>query len=320
MNELYEKIKKVLDENEYIDVTNKCIEYSECKIFDNFIPEFARKLDIKYHYMIYIDNKHKINVYVNNVLNENTLKILIHWLKFFYIRYSDSRKFRERIFYIGLFNEQREFEIKNGIIPKHQINGGATYKYRNYYDVYIYRLEEFERLLIHECIHAFDIDEYLFTNNETYYFSELFNQGDIFFKFKEFYCHPYLFEIFTQTLSICFIIFNNVKSTNQLKSEVHRFLNHLLPIMNKIIVTFNEIGCYKEETSILSYYFGVCFLLYNIDNFCYFLLHYSNRKYINKEQFIKDFKKICIDGKRIYLQSQQYNLSYDNSLKLTPTV
>jgi len=316
MEELYHSIKKDCIKDIHYDVVLQ--KKDKVKQFDDFIPDFARTLHIRYLYIIHINENCKIKLNVDKKLNQKYLDICCKWLYFFYTRYS-HHKIKKK-FYIGCFTNKRIFNCINNIIPKNQINGGATYKKPNQYIIYIYRIEEFERLCIHELIHAFDLDEYLFDSNEYTFFNYVFNDGKLFKQMNEFICHPYIFEIFTQSLTILLMSIDKVEHYNELQYECNKCIIHIIPIIHKIIYTFNEIGSYKEETSILSYFFGVCFVLCNINNFCIFCIKYSNKN-IHHNSFINDFKKIIIDGKYIYLKKYHHYLTNINnvySLKLTP--
>jgi len=289
------------------------------KKFDNFISEFARQLHIQYKYQIYINGKFKLNIYSDSDLNNTIYKdIICKWVKYFYEKYILNEKLT---IYIGLFNNKRLFTkdiLEKNYIPKEQVNGGVTYKYysKNEIKVYIYRKEEFERLLIHELIHAFNLDiQYMsfgkniyggiFNENLNKIFEKLFIEDIFELKSNKITIFPYFFEIYTQTFTIYLMC-------NKYNLSIQDFYDHLMPICCKIIHYHNEIGYYKEETSVLSYYFGVCYLLCNWKNF---------KNYIDKNQYnTNEFILLLEDGKKIFLKNivnKQFKLN--DSLKLTPT-
>jgi len=294
---------------------------NKIKKFDNFISEFARVLHIKYKYQIFIDGKFKLNLYSDTFLDNTIYKdIIIKWLKYFYQKYSLNNKLT---IYIGLFDNKRLFTkdiLEKNYIPKEQVNGGVTYKYfsKNKIEVYIYRKEEFERLLIHELIHAFNIDnEYMnfgksifggiFNINVNETFEKLFIDNIFKIKLDNITLYPYFFEIYTQsyTIYLMCITYGN-------KFDIEDFKNHLMPICCKIINYHNKIGYYKEETSVLSYYFGVNYLLCNWNNF---------KNYIDKNQYnTNEFIQLLEDGKQIFMKNiVKKEFKLNDSLKLTPT-
>jgi len=297
---------------------------NEIKLFDDFIPEFARKLHIQYKYKIIIHNKYHIYLYSNS--NLTYLKpIILYWLDFFYKHPIAIKNLYEKPFnnnvkinlYIALYPNKRIFTndiYKLDYIPKTQINGGVTYKYysNNKINTYIYRSEEFERVLIHELIHTFHLDKIFMDIYSVGKYNEDFKEifiNDIFI-FDKTHCRkifPYYFEIYTQSLTIYFIIY-------KYKYKYKLFLNHLIPICKKIIDFHNKKGFYDEETSILSYFFGVSFILCNWNEF---------EKYIEDNNIsFEDFLIIIKKGKIKFIEEiTKINKIPNNikSLKLTPT-
>lgn len=298
-------------------ISNIKTNYNKIKYFDNFICEFARKLHIQYQYKIYIDGKFTLNVYSDTDL-ENTIykNIICKWCKYFFKNYKINEKL---ILYIGLFDNKRLFTddiVNKDLIPKEQINGGVTYKFfsEKKIEVYIYRKEEFERLLIHEFIHAFNLDKHYMTFgddkigggiNTQQLFVKLFIDDIFELKSDKIILYPYFFEIYTQSYSIYLL-------SKFEKININDFYEHLLPICNKIINYHNHIGYYKEETSILGYFFGVCYLLCNWNKF---------ENYIDKNQYnTNEFILLLEEGKQIFMKKmckKQFKLN--DSLKLTPT-
>jgi hypothetical protein len=311
------------------------MKYNKIKKFDNFISEFARELHIQYKYQIYINGIFKLNVYSDKFLDNTIYKdIICKWLKYFYEKYSLNEKIT---LYIGLFDNKRLFTkdiLENDYIPKEQVNGGVTYKYssKNKIEVYIYRKEEFERLLVHELIHAFNLDiSYMNFNKNIFggFFSENINDkfrklfiDDIFkLKSKDITLYPYFFEIYTQSFTIYLMCKIN-------KLNIEDFRKHLMPICCKIIDYHNKIGYYKEKTSVLSYYFGVNYLLCNWNNFKnyidknqYIYIDKKQNIYIDKKQNnIDEFINLLKEGKQIFIKNIHNNkFKLNDSLKLTPT-
>lgn len=285
------------------------------KNFDDFIPQFARKLHIQYHYIINIQTKGiKVDLYSDTKISKNKLEIIKTYLNFFYLNYNAF--VIKRTFYIVLNKNKRRFEYNiKGYIIKENVNGGATYKLNNRkHDIYIYREEEFERLLVHELIHTFELDQFLF-DKDIHFFKELFGKDILDINDVDIIdIKPYLFEIFTQTFAIILIsIRYNIDKSKPIQNtsgrmdikKIYKYIkdncNHLLKICKKIQNKTKELGFYKEETSILSYYFGVCILLCDIDIFFNFLNKY-NAKLFNQKHFINDFKDVLIKNKKKFVK------------------
>ena len=104
---------------DFIDVKKKKI--NKIKQFDDFIPTFARTLNIKYQYTINIKTKGiKINIYCDKLLSEEQLNNIKIYLQLFISTFT-YKNYIQRIFYIGLYPNKRIFEYNNGLILKDNI-------------------------------------------------------------------------------------------------------------------------------------------------------------------------------------------------------
>lgn len=293
------------------------------KYFDDFIPLFARKLIIKYHYIIIIRTKNiKLELYVDRKISEDKLQIIKIYLNLFYSNYIHKNKI-QRIFYISFLKNKRLFDYNNDIILKDNVNGGATYKLNQLkHEIYIYREEEFERVFVHELIHTFELDEYLFDLDIDFY-NKLFRKDILDTEILD--IKPYLFEIFTQTLTILLISIRldtkklGTIDINNIKNIIVENRLHLLKICKKIQSKTKELKYYKEETSILSYYFGVCILLSDINIFIDFLNKHSYQ-IINELDFINDFKNLLIQNKKLFVKYLDNTELIDNFNTLVLTI
>jgi hypothetical protein len=98
-------------------------------------------------------NKNKILIKTKNTNFLSRIKILIMIIE--YLR--DKHKIKKNItIYLILTLMEKKFPNNNEIISPHNINSGYTYFDKNL--IFIWRLEEFEKVLLHEVIHCFDLD------------------------------------------------------------------------------------------------------------------------------------------------------------------
>ena len=210
-----------------------------------------------------------------------------------------------------------------------EINSGVTIHYPEETKIFIYRLEEIEKVTIHELIHALKLDKNIFNNYE-YYDNKLkcnfnINKNN---KIK-------LFEAFTETTSLIFnttmnsIIFN--KNLDELlQNEIKFNLFQCKKIMNYFDTTtiFSNNTCFKnnkiwiEDTSVLSYFYIKTITLLNMDYFLKnILIKGSSASYFdfilnNGEKLEFFINKINIDSIRdknllSMMRMSLYNLKFN---------
>jgi hypothetical protein len=168
-NNLYITINQ-LDDNELKTTNKKIFEYSGVQWVDskNLNSDFDN-LDKTYKLTWKTPIERNINPnLVKNIDNklfikttEKNIKKIVKRLKFLiyvgeYLKYKSNNTNKVFDIYIVLSNLKRFFPESKQKIQVTHVNGGYTDFYKNI--IFVWRHEEFEKVLLHEMIHFFDMD------------------------------------------------------------------------------------------------------------------------------------------------------------------
>lgn len=197
----------------------------------------------------------------------------------------------------------KRFIPKNNIITPYHINGGFTNTSTN--DIFIIRLEEFSKVILHEIIHHISN----INNNID------FNNNDLNLLKKEFNIHKDLLllpneaivELWATLFNSLFISFEYKKS---FKKILNKEIEHSMILSYKILQKQNN-QIWFEKTNTYCYIIFKTILLFNLNklndiytfpynshNITKFLINYKNKTFNNN---IKKYK----------------NIDNNNSLKIT---
>jgi len=259
--------------NTYFDLcidkwVNKNIMYNKINKMENIIISFNNNnIYIKY------DNK------INKQILFYKIKIIIYFIEYIKYKYNITK---DILIYLLLTNLKKKI-INNEIINPINVNSGYTDNSKNL--IFIWRLEEFEKVIFHEIIHYFNLDKYNILD------FELFNiNGN----------HSY-FEAYTDFLAIIYnIIFISLITKINIKIileiELAFIKNQALFINNYFkLGSWNSIpnNIITQETPVFSYYI-----------LKYILFNYALNNDFNKITDYKNIFKIGIqDDKFINLNS-----------------
>jgi len=252
-----------------------------------------------------------LNIVSNKEIKINFIKKIIDTIVFF--RKIDIN-FPVINLTINLFltNYKKKFPSYKSInyLGISNVNTGFTTFYnQTTREINLYRKEEINKVLIHELIHAYNIDEYYIINHEEYSnkLSELYNIKSI--------NGLRMYESYTESLaiiihSIKISIEKNISINKIINDEINFSLGQIENILNFYnINNLNELKDKKkelnEESSIFSYYIIKGSLLNNINEYLTFLnknnINYFSLKTNNISEFykliIKSLKKIKIKKK-----------------------
>ena len=188
-----------------------------------------------------------------------------------------------------------------GILTSENVNTGFTiYKKsdisKNEYDVkeiYIFRKEELHKVLIHEMIHAYDLDSY-FIHNHHKYSDRLEDIYNIHSKYG-----IKIYESYVETIAILLhCMYLSKKDKNSLNKAILLETKYSLFQTAKILEYYNIHSIKKlknniyEESSIFSYYIIKSVLLFNIKAFLK-MCHTHNINYIQiKKNWIAEFTEL----------------------------
>lgn len=225
---------------------------------------------------IYIKEHININFYLFNNYNYNNLiDFIIKWDK----KLNLNKK--KVIFHLFLTEKKKYFEK---ILTFSNVNNGLSY-----YFILIYRIEDIEKVLIHEMIHYYNLD-----------YNELSLKK---YPFKNRYLHINLNEAIVETLALILYIkdkqMNYYEFVKKSVLQINHILGYLDISMNELL---NENYQFEKETNLFSYLILRTFFLLRPNHFM------KTKNNINIFDFVTDknillFKKIKSDNRLISLSS-----------------
>ena len=257
---------------------------SEFGIYYQHIPAniltYIKKQHYDKHLIQFIVNKRRISIHfftkskMSKKIIDSTIQIISFISNFASIECS-------KLLDIYIFNTPFKKEIAtfdNNRIERKDINSAYTFSCYEKNSIYIFRKEEWKKVLIHECIHAFGID---FSTIETDHadtvnakLDNIFNLG-INYKFNEAYCET-LATIITsidlfrsQKENTEIIPFMETHLTHEIIHSLvqsNKYLKHSSLSMRHLVFGKDN-STYSENTSAFSYYFIKSLFLYNINSF-----------------------------------------------------
>lgn len=248
------------------------------------------------------------NKTISKIIN-NTLNIILICREYF----NNNNKIN---IYIYLSSVKKQFN-KNKILGPENSNSGYTYYPEGINKngvIVIFREEEYQKVLFHECIHAFGIDKKLWNNEYNEYIYNLFclslNEKDK-ININETYVE-FLASIFNQIFIITSLKLNLSTINKIFEYEFIYSLSKCKQILKhynyniKNIYRKEKCKIFKQNTSILSYYIFKTALQINIKNTLNFYLHNDLDKF--NDLIIKSMKKLV----KINLPT-----FYDKTLRMT---
>lgn len=195
-------------------------------------------------------------------------------------------------------------------VSQANINSAYTFACTENNFIYIYRKEEWKKVLIHECIHAFGIDFAIIELHNSFIVNKkldsIFHLG-INYNMNEAYCETlavlinimYLFTTQNKEIELIpFIETRLVHETIHSLIQSNKLLNHSSLSMRHLLFGKDNTN-YTEGTSAISYYFIKLLFLYNFNTFL--SITHSINNYSLKSNFThKNIEKfIDLIGKTI---------------------
>jgi hypothetical protein len=158
-NNINIKINLIKDEN-LKQLDKKINSYSQVNWVDtkNLINDLIN-LDKTFEFTWLTSDKYINKMYIKTT--DDVIKKIIKRIKFLiyigeYLKYKTNNISKAFDIYIILSNLKKNFPTKNKKMKVPNVNGGYTDIYNNY--IFIWRYEEFEKVLLHEIIHFVDMD------------------------------------------------------------------------------------------------------------------------------------------------------------------
>jgi len=279
--QFYNEIKKIKS----IKINIKKKEFNHSSLSEShFVNDEARKaLDkIKYSYVSefnVLESNIELNLLGPNVSNKERIKTVdrIYRLLYFIISHS---KMNLKTLKISLFlnNSEKKLNSKYEILSPKHVNTAVTYACATNGEIFLYRKEEWFKVLSHELMHSLCLD-----------FSGI-NLKDLKTSFKKLFKINSDYEIsesyaefWATVINIMFLSFDITKSYKSFKENVAMMLDiekiFSLYQVTKILKYMRIDGyeklidnsnLYEEKTNVFAYYIVKTILLYHYDEFLLF--------------------------------------------------
>lgn len=227
-----------------------------------------------------IQNEHEIMAWF-----EIIKKQIYSWL---FIACSQSKKecSKDLSIYLYFTDFKKQFSHKKEILGENHVNSAYTFACKlsenGNNEMYLYRKEEWFKVFIHECFHAFSLD---FSNMDNKIIKKIDKE---IIKIFPLHIDVRFYETYTETwaeiLNIIYYLHNNgiikmTKIIECLKMEQIHSLFQMVKILKYNEINFNElyedsekaktkrIHNYKEYTPVFSYYILKCICMMNVGEF-----------------------------------------------------
>tara|TARA_B110001450_G_scaffold25356_2_gene22374 strand:+ start:15161 stop:16141 length:981 start_codon:yes stop_codon:yes gene_type:complete len=303
INNLIYSIKKLYNIIDIDQINYELINYKS-KLLENFIDitkttKFANIPDVinyleksNYIYHIYLNNSN-INLYVYSTKKLETFNYikLLKLYKRISIIYKYYNLNKTINIHLTFWTKPRTLP-KNDIFRPVHINGGFTSLNGN--DIYIYRKDEYSKVILHEFIH------HIHELNSSIMNISLFNIK----KLKNFFnihnnCHLEPLEAIIEFWSFIYnTIFISIEYSIPFKLLFKKELSFTLFQYNKLINNYKFINQWNEDTNIFSYIIIKLILLVNYKIFLKHNIPYNENIFVdfilnnfNHHNYLKLFKK-----------------------------
>ena len=259
------------DKNYITKSNNQFKNYNISKSFDFIDPAILNFINdnksIKYSFIKVIENNtFTINFYIFNKskIPKNYIDYSFLIINFLMKYYTGDNKSYNIDIYLTHFKKQFNFET-NIILPKN-VNTGVTYHNNKEIKILIYRKEEWFKVLIHELIHALNLD---FLKQ----YKEFYNLKSYFDISSDFNINESYVEFWARIINTCFLSYIQcnksieifkIKFKYNLNIEISYSIGVGMKFFN--LITYHNLD-YKEKTNGLAYYLITMLLIVNYNNF-----------------------------------------------------
>ena len=289
----YELIKYINYDNKIMDKINDLSGYTadERQLYTKFIScelqiEFESKRYIKKKFIVsYNDIKFTLIIYYKSKPSEVKLKQLCSLVVFMKMHSSKDINVDVTLFFIDI--AKRISNGKNKILGPNNVNSGYSQFMSNNGSVCVFRIEEMEKVLVHEMVHALKLDKGHISVPDTFF--NIFNISPK--------TEILLNEAYTEILALILLLVLKSKNYKELLKNIEKEQKHTAKQVAKILKYYNfnsieefirpydNLDRYKQNTSIFSYYFVKGGLLNSLPTNIE-LLSVDNKGSINAELII----------------------------------
>ena len=296
---LWLKLIKYIEKIKLNKINHKLYKINSTNLIESkFIPDKISKYiktHLKYKYIInYKYNNYNINLeyYCKNKINTSIFTIIIKRIVFMMIISNTYKNLNIQIYDTPF---KKTFNCCNykkcGKLNHNNVNSGLSYLN----NIVIFRKEEYLKLLIHELIHALDIDNKYETYKDNKKIFDLFSLNKENVLINESYV-----ETWAIIINVFLVLYEKKKYTsinenniNLFKKYLKKELIHSLQQCSKLCIyyninDFNKIYKgpnsikYEDPVNTFSYHIVKTINLYNINNFT---KNFTDSKFILKSQY-----------------------------------
>ena len=260
----YELINYFNYDNKTMNIINDLSGYTadERQLYTKFIScelqiEFESKRYIKKKFIVsYNDIRFTLIIYYKSKPSESKLKHLCSLVVFMKMHSGKDINVNVTLFFIDIAKK-----ISNGkkkILGPNNVNSGySEIMSNNSSNVCVFRIEEMEKVLVHEMVHALKLDKGHISVPDTFF--NIFNISPK--------TEILLNEAYTEILALILLLVLKSKKYNELLKNIEKEQKHTAKQVAKILKYYNfnsieefirpydNLDRYKQNTSIFSYYF-----------------------------------------------------------------
>ena len=310
---IYNNISLSIKQQETITHDYQLLDFKRSKITNNkfmskkIVTQINKELN--FLYKIHFNYKN-IDFYIN-IYFENTIDIekYLYYLKLvicFCLNEIENKENKKFFLNLFLLKDKKEVDMSkfmHNITPDH-INSGYCSHSENNMNIVIYRKEEWIKVFLHECMHAFNMDfhkeniEFKYIFNETFFINSDFL---VYESFVEFWAKIINCALFTYHLKPK-ITFDNFHKIFTLNINIERIFsiiqaNKLLKLFdlsysNIIDKKYEKINknLYRENTNAFCYYIITAIMMCKLEH----TLQWYDIHNINTINFDKSERQILI--------------------------
>ena len=253
----------------------------------------------------------------NNNLKDDTINLLIYALSFILSFSNHDLEFK---CHLVLLPFKKKFNNK---FTPNEINSGMSSTSNNTSEIYVWRLEECIKVIIHECIHSLKFSNLNDTIGLINHYNEKYNCNSSKMTINETYT-----EIWARLLNCYFL--TKIKELEDNNLDSYTYFSFLIEIEKKFsLIQSSKIQLFLEnnpgfdinkETNVLAYHIGVFEILDNLKDFLKFRFKEKNIFYLEDDnKFInfllknKDTKNTKLNDNKFYYKTFRMTV---NELKI----
>lgn len=292
-----------------------------------FVSENVQKQDIPYEQPV-----HCFEYKIHNIMckiyfiqcHTNDVHSVVYYIhKVISILYKYKRntnKIREMNIYMLFDREKKQFSMSMPILGANHVNSAVTQDDGEKKHIFIYREEEWKKVFIHECIHAFHLDFKFQISKQNIVDIKKIIPLESTFLFSESYAEVWatilyisimVYDYYHPKDMVSYYRYNVFYVTNQQIYSMYKMIEILeynsIEYTDLLERNMEQLKNYKEKTNVFMYYIVKCIILYDLNNFLEWCSD-RNGIQIDNEKNITSY--INLIEKNINNKKQQDDINY----------